>query len=161
MLIWCCGCKQKVDARLTTGKEIYPHRPDLYSFPYWKCDDCRNYVGCHYKTKDRTRPLGMIATPEIKNARQHIHRILDPLWIGKNKSKKKRDRIYDEIKRRIGMKVPFHTANIISIEEGRRVYRVIQSIIDEIEQSKGGFFDPNWTTIQARRESKQVMEGTI
>ena len=80
MNIRCCGCQKKVEARLTDGSEIYPHRKDLYSLPFWKCDVCGNFVGCHHKTKNRTRPLGCIPTPEIKNARKHIHAILDPLW---------------------------------------------------------------------------------
>ena len=29
MLIRCCGCEKKVEARLTDGGEIYPHRADL------------------------------------------------------------------------------------------------------------------------------------
>lgn len=78
--IYCSGCGVKVKARLTDGGEIYPHRPDLSDLPFWKCDTCGNYVGCHHKTEDRTRPLGIIATPELRNAKNHIHRILDPLW---------------------------------------------------------------------------------
>ena len=29
-LIRCCGCGDKVQARLTDGSEIYPHRKDLF-----------------------------------------------------------------------------------------------------------------------------------
>lgn len=78
--IYCCGCKADVGARLTDGREIYPHRADLAALPFWKCDACGNAVGCHHKTKERTRPLGCIPTPELKTARSHIHRVLDPLW---------------------------------------------------------------------------------
>jgi hypothetical protein len=60
--IYCCGCKSEVQVRLTDGSEIYPHSPDLHHIPFWKCDACKNYVGCHWKTKDRTRPLGNIPT---------------------------------------------------------------------------------------------------
>ncbi len=70
--IFCCGCKADVRARLTSGKEIYPHRSDLSSLPFWRCDGCGNFVGCHHKTKDRTRPLGCIPTPEIKEERQRV-----------------------------------------------------------------------------------------
>lgn len=60
--IFCCCCENDVHARLTDGREIYPHRHDLYSLPFWRCDGCGNHVGCHHKTKDRTRPLGVIPT---------------------------------------------------------------------------------------------------
>jgi hypothetical protein len=69
--IYCCGCESAVQARLTDGREIYPHRPDLADLPFWKCDGCGNHVGCHHKTNDRTRPLGNIPTPEIRIARKH------------------------------------------------------------------------------------------
>ena len=87
MKITCCGCGgKKVDARLTDGIEIYPHREDLYDLPFWKCDDCGNFVGCHHKTSNRTKPLGCIATKEVKAKRIGIHQIIDPLWqSGKHK----------------------------------------------------------------------------
>ncbi len=60
MLIYCCGCNEKIKARLTNGEEIYPHRTDLYLLPFWKCDSCGNFVGCHHKTDNPTKPLGCI-----------------------------------------------------------------------------------------------------
>lgn len=125
MEIWCCGCGEKIGARLTDGSEIYPHRTDLHSLPFWKCDTCSNFVGCHHKTQDRTRPLGCIPTPELKGARQHIHRILDPLW---KDGKFKRSEIYGMIAERIGRK-QYHTAQIRSVQEARNVYRIIQQIV--------------------------------
>jgi hypothetical protein len=121
--IYCCGCKEKVQARLIDGSEAYPHRKDLSSLPFWKCGTCNNFVGCHHKTKNRTRPLGCIPTKEIKNARQHIHRILDPLW----KSKRfNRNEIYQKISDRVGW--DYHTAKIRSIEEAREIYKIIKEI---------------------------------
>ena len=124
MLIRCCGCEKKVEARLTNGGEIYPHRPDLKSLPFWKCDACGNYVGCHHKTKNRTQPLGCIPTPEIKNARQHIHKLLDPIW---QSGKIKRKELYKILSDSLGWK--YHTANIRSVEEARNVYRIIQEYV--------------------------------
>jgi hypothetical protein len=128
MKIYCCGCKKEVKSRLTDGKEIYPNRPDLYSLPFWKCDTCNNYVGCHHKTKNRTKPLGCIPTKEIKNARQHIHAILDPIW--KN-GHMKRGEIYKIISQKIGYQ--FHTADIKSVEDARKINKVII----EIKKTRG------------------------
>ena len=58
MNIYCTGCEKNVNARLTDGKERYPHRQDLYELPFWVCDNCGGYVGCHHKTNQRTKPLG-------------------------------------------------------------------------------------------------------
>jgi len=124
MLIHCCGCEKKVEARLTDGCEIYPHRSDLKSLPFWKCDACGNYVGCHHKTKNRTQPLGCIPTPEIKNARQNIHKLLDPIWRSGNI---KRRELYKILSDRLGW--GYHTANIRSVEEARKVYRIIQEYV--------------------------------
>lgn len=124
MELYCCGCARDVKPRLTDGAEIYPHRKDLSDLPFWKCDTCGNHVGCHHKTKDRTRPLGNIPTPELRNARGHIHRVLDPLW---KRQKMKRGEVYNEIARRLGVK-SYHTAEIRDIETARHVYRICRSL---------------------------------
>lgn len=127
MQIYCCGCKALVIARLTSGKEIYAHREDLWSLPFWRCDQCGNYVGCHHKSSVPTRPLGCIPTPELKNARQHIHKILDPLW---RSGKIGRRALYARISAEFGRK--YHTANIRSIEEARDIYRLIRRLAREM-----------------------------
>jgi hypothetical protein len=121
--IYCCGCEQNVLPRLTDGAEIYPHRRDLFKLPFWKCDSCGNYVGCHYKTRNPTKPLGCIPTAEIKNARQEIHKILDPIW---RSGRMARRAVYAEISDQIGWN--YHTAKIRSIEEARKVYRIVQGM---------------------------------
>lgn len=121
MEIYCCGCNGKIEARLTDGAEIYPHRSDLYILPFWKCDTCGNYVGCHHKTKNRTKPLGCIPTPELKKARQHIHALFDPIW---QSGKIKRKELYKEISEKIGWS--YHTAKIRSVEEAREIYRIVR-----------------------------------
>lgn len=120
MKIYCCGCGKETEARLTDGKEIYPHRKDLYSLPFWKCDQCENYVGCHHKTKNRTKPLGNIPTPELRTARRHIHKILDPMW--KNGKMKRKD-IYSKISDFLGYQ--FHTSEIRDIETARNIYSLL------------------------------------
>lgn len=127
MKIYCCGCLDKVEAKLVSGREVYPHRVDLYDLPFWLCG-CGLYVGCHHKTKNRTQPLGCIPTPEIKNARQHIHKILDPLW---KSGRYKRGQLYKMISDKIERK--YHTANIRSIEEAREIYLIIRDIANENE----------------------------
>lgn len=126
MRIFCCGCQTEVKARLTDGKEIYPHRSDLAKLPFWKCDYCGNYVGCHHKTNNPTNPLGIIPTPEIRNARQHIHAILDPIW---KSGRMKRGKLYGIISKKLGWK--YHTSKIRSVEEGRKVYRIVREIANE------------------------------
>jgi hypothetical protein len=124
--IHCCGCDSLVDARLTDGREIYPHRPDLGDLPFWRCDACGNFVGCHHKSKNRTAPLGCIPTPAIKQARIQIHAILDPLWRSGTLPRK---RIYKRLSNVLGWQ--YHTGLIRSIEEARIVYRLVRDIARE------------------------------
>lgn len=124
-LIWCCGCGKDVEARLTDGSETYPHRKDLYELPFWKCDTCKNFVGCHHKTKNRTQPLGNIPTKALKNARQQIHKILDPIW---QTGFMPRGGVYSLIADRMGIK-QYHTAEIKTIEDARAVYLIVKGIM--------------------------------
>lgn len=123
MKIYCCACGHDVDARLTGGKEIYPHRLDLFPLPFWKCDKCKNFVGCHHKTKDRTKPLGCIPTPEIKNARKQIHGLLDPLW---KSGRMKRGAIYGRLSAVLGRE--YHTAEIRTIGEANTILNELQGM---------------------------------
>lgn len=124
--IFCCECREKVNARLTEGEEIYPHREDLKDLPFWICDKCKNFVGCHHKTDNPIKPLGCIPTKEIKKARKYIHALLDPLWKSKKVSRKE---LYNKISKELEhlgyKKRQYHTAQIRSVEEARDVYRIV------------------------------------
>lgn len=121
MNIYCCGCVTEILARLTSGKEIYPHRVDLHDLPFWKCDTCGNYVGCHHKTANGTQPLGVIPTKEIMNARKCIHALLDPLWKTRKVS---RGKIYTKLSKELGYS--YHTGEIKCLKEARRIYLIIK-----------------------------------
>ena len=124
-MIYCCECNQDVKARLTDGSEIYSHRKDLASLPFWKCDECCNYVGCHHKTKDRTRPLGCIPNAEMRVARSGLHALLDTAW---KSNRIGRRELYKKISEVLGYE--YHTAEIKTIEEARTVYAVARKIIN-------------------------------
>lgn len=119
----CCGCGKLVAPRLTSGKEIYPHRQDLHQLPFWKCDACGNFVGCHHKTKKRTRPLGSIPTPKIREWRKKIHATLDPMWkIGGFE----RGKIYAELSDFLGR--DYHTGEVNTQEEAEKVICILNAI---------------------------------
>lgn len=128
--IHCCGCEKSVQARLTDGREIYPHRPDLFALPFWTCDACGNVVGCHHKTRDRTRPLGVIPTPEISRSRQLIHSKLDPVW---RDGRMSRDKLYAALSKAIGQE--FHASSIRSLEEAEMVLTAIEQIVERLNSS--------------------------
>ena len=125
MEIYCCGCQKNIKARLTDGSEIYPHRRDLYTLPFWICNTCGNYVGTHHKTKERTKPLGSIPTKELREARKKIHAVLDPLW---KSGKAYRGSIYKKLSTRLGYQ--FHSAEINSLEQAEIVYQKVLAIAE-------------------------------
>ena len=84
-------------------------------------------MGCHWKTKERTKPLGVIATREIMEARKKIHALLDPLW---RSGKMRRGKLYARISSELGY--TYHSGEIKDIEEARRVYRIIAGLHNEL-----------------------------
>lgn len=68
-----CGTR----THIATGREIYPHRPDLWEGRhYWRCS-CGAYCGVHRGT---LKPLGKPAGKETRTARLAAHAAFDPLW---------------------------------------------------------------------------------
>lgn len=130
LILYCCGCDKDVAPVLITGADVYPHRKDLHGLPFWRCEACKNFVGCHHKTKNPTAPLGCIPTPQVKEIRKRVHFVLDPLW---KKHGHERGELYNFISERIGK--TYHTANIRSVAEGEKII----GIVAEIKASAAGY----------------------
>ena len=64
-------------AKLVTGKQIYPHRPDLYSKQFWQCKEDDAYVGCHAGSD---KPLGRLANAKLRGLKMKAHAAFDPIW---------------------------------------------------------------------------------
>lgn len=72
------------EAKLVTGKETYPHRPDLFSLKFWQCKPCDAFVGCHKPHRLNNFAddvaLGKLANFHLRKARSEAHRAFDPIW---------------------------------------------------------------------------------
>lgn len=122
--IYCCECKKDIQPWRCYGSKVYPNREDLKSLVFWLCGTCNNFVGSHKNCKKgNERPLGVIANKEIKNARQHIHKILDPLW---KDGKYLRKEVYSIISKKIGKE--YHTAEIRTLDEARQIYKMVKEL---------------------------------
>jgi len=64
-------------AQLVTGREVYPHRPDLYAKPFWACLPCKAWTGCHPGT---TKRMGRIANHATRQLKMAAHAAFDPIW---------------------------------------------------------------------------------
>lgn len=65
------------EAALVTGREVYPHRPDLFGKKFWAHLPCKAWVGCHPGTEKR---MGRLAGPETRSLKMAAHAAFDPLW---------------------------------------------------------------------------------
>ena len=79
----CPYCGQ--DTELVTGRQVYPHRRDLWRKQFYVCWPCDARVGCHGTTAN---PLGRLANKELRNLKSSAHAAFDPLWRDKGMSRK-------------------------------------------------------------------------
>lgn len=106
-------------ARLTDGRTIYPHRPDLFSKAFWLCD-CGAYCGCHPNT---TQALGSPCGPITRKAQSAAHAAFDPLWRSK---KMTRQSAYAWLTEAIGIPRERCHMGMMTADEARRVVAAVQ-----------------------------------
>lgn len=123
-------------SRLTGGKEIYPHRKDLFSKNFYKCDSCGGYVGCH---PDTTKALGTPANAQLRKARGQIHAIMDPIWrnawehygdgfSSRQKSRigrRARTRVYAYLADQLGIDTDDCHVGMFDLERCRAAHRIV------------------------------------
>jgi len=115
-VVVCPYCQR--DAVKVTGKEIYPHRPDLYAKTFYECDPCDAYVGCHPGTDT---PLGRLADPELREAKQRAHATFDPIW---KSGRMSRSGAYSWLASQLGIKKSECHIGMFDVEQCRRVVEV-------------------------------------
>lgn len=117
------------EPRLTDGREIYPHRPDLASKRFYKCDTCpSSYCGCHPNT---TTPLGYPCGAQTRKARGEAHAVVDPIWRDRITS---RQTVYFELARRL--QIPREECHIawMTADEARDAALVAKDIRADLER---------------------------
>lgn len=71
----CPHCGEQ--AQLVDGSVIYPFLPNLHGRYFYLCAPCNAWVGCQPGT---TKPLGVPADSETRQARIEAHDVFDPIW---------------------------------------------------------------------------------
>lgn len=116
----CLHCE--LPASLVTGREIYPHREDLWSKRIWRCA-CGARCGCH---KDSDAPLGRPADQPTRDARMTLHQVLDPIWRRHVKDRKgARDAVYAFLSRKMGLPPAETHVGLWSIDQCRRALALL------------------------------------
>jgi len=104
-----------------TGKEIYPHRSDLFNLNFYRCEPCKAYVGTH---KGTTQPLGRLANAELRKAKSEAHRAFDPLWRNKTIS---RTKAYKWLAKKLDMPVKDCHIGMFNVDQCRGVLEIMKS----------------------------------
>ena len=120
MINICPYCQQK--AQLVNGKEIYPHRPDLYSLKFWLCRPCDAYVGTH-KNSLIHKPLGVLANLELRKAKTNLHRIFDPIWKYGNMDRKE---AYQWLSKKLGINESNCHIGMFDLSTCKRAEKIIR-----------------------------------
>lgn len=90
----------KTEAKWCNNKEVYGKQYGKSYMCYW-CKNCDAYVGCHENSKDA---LGTMAKKELRDLRQKVHSLFDPLWKG---GFYPRRQAYRYLKEKMGIKNSF------------------------------------------------------
>lgn len=117
MSVLCDYCGQP--APLVTGRDVYPHRPDLGRKWFYICLPCGAWVGCHPGT---TNPLGRLANAELRAAKMAAHAAFDPLW---KSGRMKRGQAYGWLAGKLGIAKNECHIGMFDADRCRRVVAVI------------------------------------
>jgi hypothetical protein len=74
-----CGLR----AELVDGSRLYL-RAETHRRKFWVCQPCDSRVGCHEGT---SIPLGALADPTLRKARQRAHAAFDSIWTARARQK--------------------------------------------------------------------------
>ena len=119
-----CHCGSMT--RLTNGREVYPHRPDLYAKYFYVCDGCGGRVGCHPST---TAPLGTPANAELRKERSATHAVIDPLWIReKRKRRTARTHIYKYLAQHMDIALDKTHVGMFNVEQCRLARQILNDL---------------------------------
>lgn len=99
----CAECPER--GTLVMGTDIYPHRPDLHHKKFYRCV-CGAYVGTHAESG---LPLGTMAGPLTRMARQNAHAAFDPIW---KEGYMKRGEAYARMEKILGTLGTAHIGNL-------------------------------------------------
>lgn len=131
----CPSCS--ADAALVTGRQIYPSMPHLFEFHFWRCAPCDAYVGCHKPGLgygDGTRPLGTVATEEMRLARREAHDAIDPLW--KNGHFAGRGQTYAWLGGKLGVKKDECHIAMFDVAQCQRVVEIVSAFNKELQHAQ-------------------------
>ncbi|KZX00100.1 hypothetical protein JL49_13495 [Pseudoalteromonas luteoviolacea] len=105
-------------SKKVSGREIYPHRPDLFKKTFYTCQNCDAYVGCH---KGTDKPMGRLANAQLRTEKSNAHRTFDQLW--RNGHMKRQD-AYKWLAKKLGVNGKDCHIGMFDVETCKKVVRI-------------------------------------
>lgn len=109
----CPYCEK--EAKLVTGKEIYPFLSHLHDRNFYSCINCDAYVGTH---KGTTKPMGTLANKELRHYRVLTHKCFDKTW--KN-GRRNRSQAYRFLAKILGIKISDCHIGLFDVDTCKKV----------------------------------------
>ena len=99
----------------------------------WLCEPCNAYVGVHKYSK-KYAPLGVLANPELREAKKDAHKIFDPLWQRKMERDKcskaeARKLAYAWLAGKMGLTIQKCHIGMFSVEECNKVVEICKPFV--------------------------------
>lgn len=107
---------------LVHGRDLYPHLEHLADKPFYYCEPCVAWVGCHYGT---TEPLGRLANAELRKAKGNAHNAFDRIWKGPAATMS-RSEAYLWLSERLGIPLTDCHIGKFDVELCRRTARIVK-----------------------------------
>ena len=122
--LFCVQCNDNVDVTLVNGEVICPTMPHTHHNFFYQCNFCANYVGFR---ENFNKSFIFIPTPEMRNLKIEIHKIIDPIWQNEILT---REEVYNKISERIGKK--FHAGSLKSIDEAKYIIYCVKELFNVV-----------------------------
>lgn len=127
------------NAEFVNGNRIYSTPGPWNRLWFWACFDCLAWVGCHKRNHQYGRkgdePFGILANEELRNAKRHVHRLLDPLWQQKGISRKEAYRVLADA---MGISKNDCHVGMFDLERCREAYRALMKVHRELQEEQNG-----------------------
>ena len=130
MLIYCCGCRRNVKAFLVNGCEVLPKEKHLRDKKFWKCSDCRNFVGTRTVGKNDLAPTGAIGSKKIREMQGKLRAKIYLILEAKKATPDAKKILYEWLSKKLFY--PYRTSSIISEAEAKRVHELLDLIKSKI-----------------------------
>lgn len=135
MKLYCCGCQENVTPYLVSGADVLPEIKRLRKRSFWKCEECRNFVGTYEKTYGKKTeyfaPLGPIGTKKIRKTQDKLRAEIGLILKAKKDTPNAKQILYDWLSKKLFY--PYRTEAIISKAEANLVFGYLNQIKEKIK----------------------------